>query len=165
MNSDDYGPIVATGGEWLGGGIGSALSALHALLGSARNEIHVLAYSITSGSDELTTLLADRLSEGKSVTMIVNRLNEQPAGVVTMLNSMTKYMHFHLYSYDAEESDLHAKAVVVDRRRAIVGSSNMSRRGLHQNFELGVIVEGKAAWNIAELVERLTTHSCVNIQR
>lgn len=165
MTLQNYGPIVATGGEWLGGRIGSALFALHALLNYVRDEIHVLAYSITSGSDELLALLETRLCEGKSVTMIVNRLSEQPAGVKDTLDLMQKtHKHFWLYSYDAEGSDLHAKAVVVDRRRAIVGSSNLSRRGLHHNFELGVIVDGEGARSVAELVERLTTHPAVHLQ-
>lgn len=162
FDSDYYGPIVATGGEWLGDGVGSALFAILALLRDVKDEVHVLAYSITSASDELIEALSIALAKGRTVTMIVNQIEQQPGGVRGKLRTLAdQYSHFRLYSYDASDSDMHAKAVVIDRRRALVGSSNLSRRGLHQNFELGTMLLGESAQVVAGLIERLTAVAAV----
>ena len=57
-----------------------------------------------------------------------------------------RYRHFHLYDFQGEAgSSLHAKAIVVDHRVALIGSSNMSRRGLLANHELALLVDGEVA--------------------
>jgi phosphatidylserine/phosphatidylglycerophosphate/cardiolipin synthase-like enzyme len=59
-------------------------------------------------------------------------------------------------SYDGDSSkDLHAKLIVVDRRVAIVGSSNLTRRAMNDNVEIGLLVRGPAASDIARLFDRL----------
>jgi len=39
-------------------------------------------------------------------------------------------------------ASLHAKLLVVDARRALVGSANLTRRALTANLEAGVLIEG-----------------------
>jgi len=66
------------------------------------------------------------------------------------------YSHFYIYNFcPPDQRDLHAKVIVFDRNRALVGSSNLSRRGLENNLELGIIVEGKIAAGLADVVERV----------
>lgn len=61
-----------------------------------------------------------------------------------------------IYNFTSDEQiDLHAKLVVIDRQKAIVGSSNLSRRGLLTNYELALVVEGMAVAEIANVVDRL----------
>ena len=54
-----------------------------------------------------------------------------------------------------EWSDLHAKVIVVDRRKAIIGSSNLSRRGFLTNYELALLLEGSTATTVASVVDKL----------
>lgn len=50
---------------------------------------------------------------------------------------------------------LHSKAVVVDRRRAFVGSPNVDPRSMELNTEIGVVAEGEEfAARVAALIER-----------
>lgn len=46
----------------------------------------------------------------------------------------------------------HAKVLVVDRRRAYVGSANMTAAGLGRNIEIGVEVEGPQVGELARLL-------------
>jgi putative cardiolipin synthase len=56
---------------------------------------------------------------------------------------------------EAERLGLHTKAVVVDRRRAFVGSPNVDPRSMVLNTEIGIVGEGPAfAAAVAALVER-----------
>jgi len=149
--------VVVTGAAWMGSGIGSIESALERLFQEAEQEIMLTAYTISSGTDLLFDWLEKALSRGVLVRLIINRLNDQSSDVVTRLYRIAKtYPHFHLYDFVAEgDADLHAKAVMVDRRLALVGSSNLSRRGMFTNYELGVLVEGPAAADVARAMDVL----------
>jgi phosphatidylserine/phosphatidylglycerophosphate/cardiolipin synthase-like enzyme len=53
------------------------------------------------------------------------------------------------------QSLIHAKAIVADRARALVGSANFSTGGFRNNVELGVEIDGSIPAEIVQLVERL----------
>lgn len=154
VNSTD---VVVTGADWMGGGIGSIESAMRQLFEEAKQEILLTVYTITSGADMLFDWLEIALSRGVEIKMIVNRLDEIPSPVKGKLQRLQKlYPHLHLYNFALEEQvDLHAKLVVADRKRAIVGSSNLSRRGFLTNYELALTVRGVVAAEIASTVDRL----------
>ena len=149
--------VVVTGTAWMGGGIGSIESALERLFREAEHEISLTVYTISSGADLLLDWLEAALARGVQVRLVVNRLRSQPPDVTIRLQQLaTVYPHLCLYDFAPEgEADLHAKVVVVDRRLALVGSSNLSRRGLLFNHELAVLVEGSGVTDVAIALDRL----------
>ncbi len=52
---------------------------------------------------------------------------------------------------DAAKLGLHAKFCVVDAKRAYIGSANLTKPGLQDHFEMGVLVQGPAAAQVDEL--------------
>jgi len=48
---------------------------------------------------------------------------------------------------------LHAKVVVVDREKAVLGSANFSWGGMSAHYEVGVLLEGPEAWTLSKLVD------------
>lgn len=48
---------------------------------------------------------------------------------------------------------LHAKVVVVDRKKAVLGSANFSWGGMAAHYEIGVLLEGDEAWTLSKLVD------------
>ena len=50
---------------------------------------------------------------------------------------------------------LHAKVIVADRKKAILGSANFSWGGMSSHYEIGVLVEGKDARTLSELVDEI----------
>jgi phosphatidylserine/phosphatidylglycerophosphate/cardiolipin synthase-like enzyme len=149
--------VVVTGLAWMGSGIGSIETALERLFREAAQEILITAYSITGGADLLLEWLETALSRGIQIKMIINKLDNQPYSVILLLHRLAKaYPNFNLHEFISEEGvDLHAKVIVVDRRTALVGSSNMSRRGLLLNHELGVIVQNSVAEDVAHSIDLL----------
>lgn len=149
--------VVVTGIDWMGGGVGSIETAIRQLFQEARQEILLTVYAITNGADMLFEWLELALSRGVEIKMVVNRLDELNSAVNNKLRQVDNaYPHFHLYNFTSDEYvDLHAKLIVVDRKKAIVGSSNLSRRGLLTNYELALTVEGKTATEVASVVDRL----------
>jgi len=149
--------IVVTGTEWLGGGVGSIETALEKLFRDACDEISISAYAISSGADIIFEWIETALNRGVRVKLLVNRLEGQPPDVVArIIKLVNNYPHMHLYLFLAQEiSDLHAKIIVIDRKKALVGSSNLSQRGLMTNYEMGLVIEGPAASEIAGTMDRL----------
>jgi len=154
--------IVVTGLAWMGRGIRSIDSTIEEMLTSASDEIQVAAYMITRGAEDFIQLIGHCLSRGVRVTLIVNRFRSQPNEIQTIIAQMARqFPHFNLLEFHPkdENEDLHAKLIVVDRYRALVGSPNLSWKGLILNHELAVIVAGPAAARIGNLIDTLAKDS------
>lgn len=149
--------VVVTGIDWMGAGVGSIESAMRHLFHNAKREILLTVYSITSGADMLFDWLEEALSRGVEIKIVVNRLDEQKPAIKKKLYRLKgRYSHFHLYDFTLDGfTDLHAKLIVADRDKAIVGSSNLSKRGFLTNYELALVVTGAQASTIASVVDRL----------
>lgn len=150
--------VVVTGLSWMGGGIGSVATALEELIRGARDEILLTAYSLGSGGGGLVDILREKVEAGVGTRVVVNRIGSQPSAMREgWIRLAERYRHFDLRTFDAptDAEDLHAKLLVVDRRRALVGSANISYRGLVSNHELGVIVGQSEAEQIARCIDKL----------
>ena len=141
----------------MGSGVGSIESAMERIFREAEHEILITVYAISNATDLILEWIENALARGVLIRILVNRLESQPAGVATRLKQLAQiYPHFHLLSFQGdEEHDLHAKTIVADRRLALVGSSNLSHRGMITNHELAVLIEGDAAQNIASTLDKL----------
>lgn len=155
--------VCASGELWVGSGVGSLQTALHEAIHLARDEIIISCFSVTSGADAIIAELQAALERGVLVRMIVNHLEEQASAAALELKRMAQiYPHFELWNFRGQEgSDLHAKVLCVDRRVAVVGSSNLSFRGLVASYELGIVLTGTAAETIAERVGSLLSTQLV----
>ena len=150
--------VVATGSVWIGKGIGSVASAIEELLSGADDEVQIASYALGEARD-LLRLIESCLGRGVRVTMIVNKLRNQPVNTTSrILRLRSRFRHFELMSFDPPESeDLHAKIIVADRSKAIVGSANPSQRGLFRNHEIALVISGEAAEQIADLIDALAS--------
>ena len=150
--------IVVTGLAWMGAGVGSIESALERLFTSAKQEISLTVYALGTNPDRVVTWLENALSRGVAVRMILNRGEEQPSAAIGSLKRLAaSYPHFSLLRFDGpENSELHAKVIVADRRLALVGSSNLSWHGMVANHELALLVEGETAAGVASALDKLS---------
>lgn len=153
--------VVVTGTEWMGSGVGSIETVMSELFSKAQNEIYISVYSIGTSSDLVFEWIEKALSRGVKIKMIINRLNEQPLQIKEKLKTLLlNFPHFELFEFNSSEGvDLHAKVIVTDHNKALVGSSNLSRRGLISNFEMGLLVEGAAANIVANTLNKLFRNS------
>ena len=150
--------IVVTGLAWMGHGIRSIDSTIEDILTKATDEVQVAAYMITKGAKGFIQLLSDCLNRGVRVTLILNRFGEQPKETQTAITQLAQqFPHFRLFEFNPKDKmeDLHAKLFVVDRSIALVGSSNLSWKGLTLNHELALLIEGPAATKVGNLIDIL----------
>jgi phosphatidylserine/phosphatidylglycerophosphate/cardiolipin synthase-like enzyme len=147
----------------MGTGVRSVRSALTDMLRDARLEVLICAYSITGGADEILNEFEDCLRRGIRFKVVINRFQNQYQHVQVYLRSLAaSYPYFRLYNFDDPVEELHSKLIVVDRSIALVGSANLSMRGMRQNYELGVIVQGTEASVIGQCFDRLVHFPTVN---
>lgn len=150
--------VVATGLGWLGGGIRSVEQAMLSLIPNASREILVTAYSLTGGSSRVTDALGRAAAAGVRCVIVVNRLDDQsPAARATLRQLAERHRSsVRVYDFSSEGGEgLHAKAVVIDREVAVIGSANLTFHGLSASHELGVVLRGAVAELVGEAVDRL----------
>lgn len=150
--------IVVTGLAWMGQGTRSINSTLEEMLQSATDEIQIAAYILTEGAREFTELLSSCLRRGIKITLILNRFEKQPAKTRKILiDLLHQYNHFNLFEFNPETTneDLHAKIIVVDRSKAVIGSSNLSWKGLILNHEIAAAISGPSAAKVGSLIDKL----------
>lgn len=159
--TDDEIEIAVTGNGWIGQGIGSIKSSLKDIFSNVNNEIQIATYSITENTGEFFEMLDNELARKTRVLMIVNRFYDQNKNVKMLLNELAvKYKNFILMNFEPEDKreDLHAKLIVIDHQTALVGSANLTFRGMIMNHELAVKITGDAAQTVGALIDRLSKH-------
>lgn len=149
--------ILATGGDLVRGEVRGTGPAMRELIRGATREIHVLAYAISAEGMRVVDLLEEGLGRGVRVSLVVNKMHEMSGPVADALLTLNgKYNRLVLGSFvDPGGWDLHAKVLVADREAAIIGSANMSRRGMAENIEIGVLIRDRSCWKLAEMIDGL----------
>ena len=150
--------ILATGPELVRDGARAIEPVIEELMLDAKAEIHIVAYLFTSQASRFLRLLRETAERGIRLTIVVNHLEAQDRTVRDRLLFLAeKFAHVTVTSFTKNGAQLHAKTVVADRKRAVVGSANFSWGGMTTNYELGVLLEGDAAWDLARLIDLLAT--------
>jgi phosphatidylserine/phosphatidylglycerophosphate/cardiolipin synthase-like enzyme len=132
--------------------------AVDELLRGAREEIVVIGYELSERG--VLARLAERASLGVRVEILVDAEQTSIAGLRESWPRGAGTARVWSSTVDARGRPvrLHAKALISDGRRAIIGSANFTRSGMRSNLELGVILEGPAVATIrayaGELIRR-----------
>lgn len=152
----------------MGNGVRSVDSAIEDLITHAMEEFQIVAYAVGTGGLRVLSMIEDRLAAGVRTTFLVNRLETQDADVRDALERLAReYPHFQLCNVTptSPEEDLHAKILVADRSRALIGSANLSYRGLIRNHELTLLVDGPPAGSVAACLDKLSQARCSEAAR
>jgi len=154
--------VVATGVLLVGKGIRSLYSVTEEILKNAQNEILIAVYQFSGKVSDFLRIIENSAERGIRITVVINRFFEQyNRNVIEFMKKLDReYDHVNVYSFeDKSGADLHMKVIVVDRSVALVGSANMTWKGMVENHELSVVLKGKNAEVISKLVENLITLS------
>ncbi len=158
--------VAVTGTGWIGGGVGSVEQTILGVLKQARHEILATAYTVTAGSSRVIDQLERAAATGVKAGLIIDHFQEQEATVRDRLRALSQEFPTNLKLYDfagvGGSGHLHAKAIVVDRRLAVVGSANMTYYGMMTAHELAIVVEGPGAEQIAGRIDLLLQSPAVH---
>jgi cardiolipin synthase len=69
-----------------------------------------------------------------------------------------KYPYVNIKNFQGSDDiqQLHAKVIVVDRNKAVIGSANFSWNGMYGNYEIGLLLKGQHAWKLAKVIDVLS---------
>jgi len=153
--------VLGTGPEILSRGIRAIGPVTEEMIRDAKTEVQMLVYVLTSQAFHILDLVSEAAERGVRVTIVVNARVRENVAVRNRLRSLCESnRQVRILNFRGREgSQLHAKIIVVDRKRALVGSANLSWGGIYGNYEIALLVEGEAAWSLAQVVDALALAS------
>ena len=126
------------------------------LLNSAEESIVFTGYSISDYFAEMIDTIIRKSQQGIYVTLYVNNAERQ--SLERFLAYQGRFLKVYEYSKLKEDkmAALHAKILVVDKKKSLVSSANLSYHGLEGNIEMGLLIESpNKAKQIDELLKEL----------
>jgi phosphatidylserine/phosphatidylglycerophosphate/cardiolipin synthase-like enzyme len=136
------------------------------LIQHAEQRALVVGYSLTKAAAPFVALLAEAVRRGVACSIVADRMAEKLATLTAHWPPDVGLPPLWTRPPDPgdEQSALHAKFIVVDSRRLLVTSANLTYHGFHGNMEMGVLMEGSVAseaealvreWSKAGLIRRV----------
>ena len=151
-----------------GGQMYSFDRAFRELFAEAQTEILIAVYIFTSSASDVLSLITDALKRGLQVCLIVNDLlnTDHNRGLRQHLPELLqlglKLWTFEpVHGMDAQATYLHGKLLVADRKKALIGSFNLTGKAINNNHEVGVVVDGKAADQAGKAFQSLLKYPLV----
>ncbi|MDR2720581.1 MAG: phospholipase D-like domain-containing protein [Nitrososphaerota archaeon] len=146
--------IIGTNPDFIKMGIRGMEPTIEEIIRSATSELQVIAYVFTPQAIEILNLIERAAEAGIRVTIVVNNLSNQNPLIQEKLRKIALIENARIVDFVHEKKrQLHAKVIIADRKVALVGSANFTWGGLYSNYEVGIKVEGEAAWKLAEMTD------------
>ena len=155
--------IIATGTEFVNKGLRRTQPVIQDMIKNANKSIHILNYSFGPDAEGLWDMLDDILGKGKHVTIVANDLSKLDDGSwwdkkvkdrLSGLNNKFGKRNFVLADFKKHDGFMHAKVIVADRNKMVIGSANLSDGGLKNHYEMGVFIEGEEAGMVAKIIQQ-----------
>lgn len=136
--------------------------AFHSIVRAARRRVVVMTpFFDHTGAAWLQELLS-LVTPGVDRTLILRSLEDNnrkdyPFGFDAILPWLQaqgiRVFNYSIPRMDGGRETFHAKAVLCDRSAAYLGSSNVTAASLEHSMEMGVVLEGRAAAGVAEVID------------
>jgi phosphatidylserine/phosphatidylglycerophosphate/cardiolipin synthase-like enzyme len=144
-NSNDGVEIVATTPVSFKSKTRKTRPVIEELINGAEKSIQITGYSISDHFEDLLKLINAKSKRGVVVELFVN--NYEKVRSVLLDIEHTNRRFFKVYSYAGKADDkmaaLHAKTILVDGKRMLISSANLSYHGLDGNIELGALITSR----------------------
>ena len=151
--------VVVTGPELMIHGTRGFETLLEEITSSAQEEIILVAYLITDAALHMIEILKRAIERGVKTSVIVNSVENVDKSVRRCFSEIQRKhpdCFRMIYFKEKTGANLHAKMVIVDRKKVLIGSANLSWGGMVGNYELGVLIEdGETAWLMARIADRI----------
>lgn len=145
--------ILSSGDILVEKGVISIESKLLEMLDQTEHDLYIMMYTVSGKPDNFWMKLQELLNKKIKIHFAIESSVKHSNKAMEILNRLKRYDNFNLYFYSGD-FPLHAKLIVSDGKRAILGSANISGGGLVQNHEIAVYIEGEKAWTLKKLSDR-----------
>jgi hypothetical protein len=142
--------------------------AFHGMVRAAQRRVVIMTpFFDSTGAAWLQELLS-YVSNGVERILILRSLEDNtrkdyPFGFAA-LSPWLKAQGIRVFNYSIPRMEggretFHAKAVLCDRSAAYLGSSNVTAASLDHSMEMGVVLEGRAAASVADVIDAVLSAS------
>jgi phosphatidylserine/phosphatidylglycerophosphate/cardiolipin synthase-like enzyme len=154
METADKVSLVVTAPPSFRIGAKPTMTVVQSMIESAKRNILITGYSLSSYFSELTDTIIDKSQKGVFVKFFINNIEKQPDA-----DKLLRYKGSFLKLYDYINEDdkmaaLHAKVISVDMKQTLITSANLSYHGQQGNIELGTLIESE---RIAKQLDEVMT--------
>jgi len=149
--------LIATGDRWVGYGVRSFLSVIDDVINGSKNDLIMTIYVIND--KKIINLIRSALERGVYVEIFIYYPDDpekrQYQYIIDELFSMcARYNYLKIHTINNEV--LHAKVLVADGQKVIMGSANLTLGGMVKNYEMGFILNDiKIAEDVSGLLKKL----------
>lgn len=118
-------------------------SAYLAAIASASEEIIIATPYLVPGPRIVRSLLR-AVRRGVRVRLLLPATSDIPLVRIVGQGYYASLLGGGIEIYELEREILHAKVMLIDGERAVIGSANLDQRSFHRNFEINAIIENRA---------------------
>jgi cardiolipin synthase len=146
--------------------------ALNELMDETRTELQIVAYRFTTSVQEFRDSFERVLHRGCNITLVLDQSSPDTDGYsdTYVKSKLKEFKNLTVWDFTGLQvegsqkyiSQLHAKTVISDRKKAVVGSANFSRNGLLENHELALLIEGEKVLTLAKAIDELISNGRLN---
>ncbi len=147
--------IVASGKKWIGQGIRSTNHVINELIDESYEKILLTIFVVTD--KEILNNIEAALKRKIEVDILIN-VDENDLINENILKELIKFKseYENLNLYKIIEEKIHAKIVIADGKKLLIGSANLTYHGLNKNYELGILIEdSEVAYDVETIIKRL----------
>lgn len=109
-------------------------------IASASEEILIANPYFVPGPRIIRSLLR-AAKRGVRVRLLLPARSDVPIVLVVGRSSYSALLRGGVEIYEVEKQILHAKVMVIDGERTVIGSANLDQRSFHRNFEINAMIE------------------------
>lgn len=147
--------IVATGDKWMGYGVKTTSRAVDELIDKSEKSLLFTIYIITD-KNILKKIIA-ALERGVNVEVFLYRGEEfDQQGIASEISKLEKkYENFKVYIGSSDEF-IHSKVLISDKHSILIGSANLTSKGLSSNYELGILIDDEdVSFKVESIIKKL----------
>jgi cardiolipin synthase A/B len=109
-------------------------------IASAAEEILVVSPYFVPGPRIIRSLLR-AAKRGVRVRLLLPARSDVPIVLLVGRSSYSTLLRGGIEIYEMEKEILHAKVMLIDRERTVIGSANLDQRSFHRNFEINAMID------------------------
>lgn len=146
--------IVVSGSKWVQGNVLSTEKAIKKLIDESYETLLLTIYIITN--EELLEHIVNALKRKVEVEIYVYESDDlEFKKVLNKLKNLgDSYSNLKLHI--STEEFIHSKVLIADTMNVIIGSANLTKKGLKSNYELGILLKDEEiAYDVERIIKRL----------
>jgi phosphatidylserine/phosphatidylglycerophosphate/cardiolipin synthase-like enzyme len=150
--------ILSTGNLLRDRNVLSIEAQLYEMMEKTEKELLIITYTVSSKPEIFWEKIEELLKRNVKMKIIIDGSIEHDRKALKLMENLNAtFYNFQLLKFTGP-SPLHAKFIVSDGKRAILGSANITGGGLFQNQEVAIYMEGEKAWTLKNLAVKVINH-------